>query len=65
MIELRDSTAEPQNDVQYACGKPIIAPGAARMPVTHEEWVEFLRITRRILVELTRWIERRYPETVS
>jgi hypothetical protein len=32
--------------------------------LTHDEWIDFMRIVRRVLVELTRWIERRYPETV-
>jgi len=33
--------------------------------VSREEWIDFLRILRRVLVELTRWIEKRYPETVA
>jgi hypothetical protein len=40
--------------------------------MTHDEWIDFLRILRRVLIvfasgakELLRWIERRYPETVS
>lgn len=33
--------------------------------MTRDEWVDFLKIVRRVLVELTRWIERHYPETVA
>jgi hypothetical protein len=33
--------------------------------VSREEWIDFLRVLRRVLVELTRWIEKRYPETVA
>lgn len=41
-------------------------------PLSRVEWVDFLRVVRRTLIvfcggikELQRWIERRYPETIS
>ena len=30
-----------------------------------EELIAYFKLRRRILIEETRWIERRYPETVS
>jgi hypothetical protein len=33
--------------------------------ISRDEWIDFLRMLRRVFVELTRWIERRYPETIS
>jgi len=35
------------------------------MAANQDEWIEFLRLLRRIAIEIARWIERRHPEVVS
>ena len=60
MIEMRDSTAEPQSGVQCSYGKSGIAPEMRR-----DEWIDFMRVLRRAFLMIVRWIEKCYPEIVS
>jgi hypothetical protein len=53
-----------QSGVQCKCDYVGVDLTASN-DVSRSEYVEFLKLLRRVLVEVTRWIERRYPETTK